>query len=101
MGPSFSLALYDLNCMRDGKHCLGYRLSSAGKTIFEGSDFYCSPLHAIDSDDCVKALMGFLTLKPGDTDREYFANYTEAQMEFANQHSEALACEIDNRFGDE
>ena len=68
------------------------------RTVFEGEDFSPSPLHAIDSDEAVAALMGFLTLRPGDTDREYFAEYTPEQLEFADQHAEALACEVGVRF---
>ncbi len=50
--------------------------------IFEGDDFGPSPLHADDSLDTVAALLGFLTCKPGDTDREYFASYTPLQLDW-------------------
>lgn len=69
--------------------------------LFEGEDLGCSPMHAIDSDESVAALMGFLTLRPGDTDAEYFENYTPEQMEFCQQHAESLSCEVQARFGDE
>lgn len=68
--------------------------------LFEGEDFGCSPMHAIDSDECVAAIMSFLTLRPGDTDREYFEDYTEAQLDYCSQHAEALASEVLNRFGE-
>ena len=45
--------------------------------------------------------MGFLTLRPGDTDPEYFENYTQEQKEFADQHAEALAVAVMDRFGEE
>lgn len=60
------------------------------KEIFSGSDFYCSPMWAIDSDQTVLSLLGCLTLREGDTDDEYFENYTPAQREF----SESYSCEI-------
>lgn len=47
-----------------------------------------------------RPLLGFLTLRPGDTDREYFDKYTPAQLEYANQHAETLPCECYARFGD-
>jgi len=60
------------------------KLSNPQHPIFDGSDFHCSPLHAIDSLETMRACLSFLTTRPGDTDKEYFENYTEAQMEFAN-----------------
>ena len=88
----FSLYLYD-TFTRDGygKSILAYQFFEKDKKIFEGDDFCCSPLHAIDSDETFKALLGFLTLRPGDTDEEYFDDYTERQMEFANEHAEVLS----------
>ena len=68
--------------------------------LFEGEDFGCSPMHAIDSDETLAGIMGFLTLRPGDTDPEYFEGYTEAQLDYCSQHAEALACEVSRRFGD-
>jgi len=58
--------------------------------LFEGEDFAASPMDAIDSDETVRGLLGFLTLRPGDTDREYFASYTPEQMAFAEGPAEEL-----------
>jgi len=63
-----------------GKEILAYKLRDNGRLIFKERDFHCSPLHAIDSMNAVEALLSFLSLKPGDTDREYFDDYTPAQM---------------------
>jgi hypothetical protein len=59
--------------------------------IFEGEDFSCSPMIAIDSDDSLRSLLGFLTLKPGDTDRDYFDDYTPEQLAFAENEAESLS----------
>lgn len=83
-----------------GKTIIAYRLSHKGVPIFEGSDFAASPLHADDSDVTVASLMTFLTLRPGDTDAEYFANYTPAQLAFAIEYGEELDFEVRNRFGE-
>lgn len=88
-----TLRMWDIN-RRDGlgKWQLRYQLKHGRKVIFEGDDFACSPMHAVDSLETVAGLLGFLTLKPGDTDREYFAGYTEAQMAFAYSNAaEALS----------
>lgn len=76
-----------------GKSILGYRFENGngqGDVIFEGEDFHCSPAVAIDSDEALRSLLGFLTLRPGDTDREYFANYTPRQWAFVHSDAESL-----------
>ena len=63
---------------------IGYELRDpCGAVLFRGEDFGPSPMHADDSDATLRALLGFLTLRPGDTDRDYFADYTPAQLAFA------------------
>jgi hypothetical protein len=107
-GPTFALRLYDAGRPhRPGApqwgvaYVLTMRESGGGSVeLFRGDDFGCSPLHGIDSDECVAGVMGFLTLRPGDTDDEYFEGYSEAQREFASQHAEALGSEVLHRFGE-
>jgi hypothetical protein len=89
-----------------GKERIGYKLhckldDRASFVLFEGEDFYCSPCHGIDSDECVSSLMSFLTLRPGDTDEEYFENYTATQQWYCDQHAEYLGCEVYCRFNGE
>src|SRR5262245_47785344 len=72
MQPTFTLTMWDtgrINSM--GKWMVGYRLTMcrsvftgtryAGRksvVLFEGEDFGCSPLHAIDSNATVEGVMG-------------------------------------------
>ena len=103
-GPRFSLIVWDAN-RRDelGKWILGYRLTMcepSGRTVlFEAEDFHCSPLHAVDADETIASLMTFLTLRPGDTDREYFDRDTSNQVDYRVEHAEALGVEVDRRMG--
>jgi hypothetical protein len=79
-----------------GRTYLGYEFADAsGKVIFEGTDYGCAPSHAIDSDDSLRGLLVFLTLRKGDTDREYFDNYTPEQIAF----SESSDCESLQLYG--
>ena len=78
-----------------GKSLLHYALydetlGELGKVIFEASDFACSPLHSIDGDETVASLLGFLSLRPGDTDAEYFDGYTPAQVAWCEDRAEEL-----------
>jgi hypothetical protein len=69
--------------------------------IFEGEDFAGSPMDGDDSDATMQALMGFLTLRPGDTDAEFFASDTEVQRDYRDHHAEALAMVVMDRFGED
>lgn len=109
MGPVFTLFMWDTN-KPDGRHAmrtlLGYRLRMSDPqhrviTLFQGEDFGPSPCFADDSDKAVAALMGFLTLRSGDTDSEYFKDYTPVQEAFAAEHAEALSAEVIARFGED
>lgn len=101
LGPVFRLTIWDTHKTTDnGKCCLGYQLKMDKEILFEGEDLGNSPLHAVDSDATVSSLMGFLTLHPGDTDKEYFDKYTPAQLDYCSEHAEFLSCEVMNRFGE-
>jgi hypothetical protein len=69
---------------------IGYQFKYGGKLIFEGRDFGPSPMHAIDGIETVISLLGFLSLQKGDTDAEYFTDYTKEQMELSENHGEEL-----------
>ena len=109
MGPTFSLIMWDTDkTYQCGKSVLGYQLNmhtvpGIGPCVrlFDGEDFHNTPGHAMDSNHALVELMGFLTLRPGDTDTEFFANYTPAQLDYCNQHAEALGYEVNRRFCDE
>lgn len=107
-GPIFSLVLWDTG-QRDGsafgKAKLGYRLcmiEGIKRTVlFEGEDYFCSPCYAIDSNEAMRGLMLFLTLRPGDTDSDYFKKYNASQFAFCDHHAEALSLCVTDRFGEE
>ena len=70
---------------------IGYELRDpAGSVLFRGDDFGPGASTADDSDDALRGLCGFLFLRPGDTDAEYFAAYSDAQRAFA----ESSDCEL-------
>jgi hypothetical protein len=107
-GPRFVLDTWDGGGYYRGgpQHRIRYALTertpgAKPAVLFEGADFGCSPLDSIDGDGCIRALMGFLTLKKGDTDADYFEKYTERQLQFTREHAEALSCEVAVRFGED
>ena len=122
MGPVFQLRTWDTGrSYPTGQHILGYELRQCAWTeqvpgygtnmhgymhrpasvLFTGEDFGCAPSDAIDSDGAVRGVMGFLTLRPGDTDSDYFEGYSKEQFAFCTHHAEALSLEVTNRFGED
>ena len=111
-GPTFTLKLFYLGLDRIGyqlwmhahysKDTDQFTAKARVKTslLFDGEDFRPSPIHSVDGDAAVKSLMTFLTLRPGGTDPDYFAEYTEAQKDYCSAHAETLSYEVMNRFGE-
>jgi hypothetical protein len=65
-----------------GTPMFSYCMLLDGEVLFEGSDYRPSPLHRTTEERAL-CLLAFLTLQPGDTDEEYFENYTPAQLAWA------------------
>lgn len=67
--------------MSTGQIKTSYKLTAPdGTVLFKGDDFGCAPSHKPESKAASITLLGFLTLKPGDTDDDYFNDYTPEQM---------------------
>lgn len=102
-GAGFELRTYDAGTDDDGREVLRYVLhdniwrdeaGQTGRKLFKGGDFRPSPMLAIDSDEAIGALLGFLSLGEGDTDSEYFDHYTDRQIAWRDSdRREALAIE--------
>ncbi len=105
MGPTFTLTTWDdVGYDHRGAVRLRYRLTMRenGKSVvlFEAADFCASPGEASDSDSAHAGLMSFLTLRPGDTDAEYFENYTDAQKAYCAAHAEYLSVTASDKLGE-
>ena len=72
-----------------------YTLKRGDTVIFDGKDFtsYRSTdeLTTAEMRDVGQSILGFLTLRPGDTDDEYFDDYTPEQIEWRDEFAEELA----------
>ena len=87
----FTLRLWDTGTtsQHNGATRLRYELKDHRTVVMKGDDFYASPMHGDNSLHTVCGLLGFLTLKPGDTDHEYFDKYTAPMMKWC----ESSRCE--------
>jgi hypothetical protein len=62
-----------------------------GEILFEGNDFKPGYFNSFCSMDSAFSLMGFLTLKEGDVEPEYFEDYTRKQIAFMEDKAEELS----------
>lgn len=103
VGP-VRLLLWDTYIVDDTHHTMcGYAMwvgDCAKSTcddppLFFGTDYGVSSHQPVDSDDAVLGILSFLTLAPGDTDADFFAQYTEEQLEWCqSSECEQIALEV-------
>lgn len=68
-----------------GQYC-SYKFYIDSTIQQSGNDFKPSPLHNVDDLQTIVSLLGFLTVRPGDTDPEYFKNHTPEYLEWLDTH---------------
>lgn len=104
----FRIEMYETGQQNDdGSTPVGYRLyderfeaesitivdhsAAVPAPIFEGVDLSVPRHVAIDSGSALASLLTFLSLRPGDTDSDYFDGYTERQWRWMERRAEDLA----------
>jgi hypothetical protein len=55
---------------------------------------------SIDGEDAKELVLSLLAMKPGDTDEDYFAGWTQAQLDFASRYGEELSLTAMDRYGE-
>lgn len=73
----FLVTLYQMG-VSQSKYQFHYSLAHEGKLLLSGKDFYC-PTNDIKA---FTSVLSFLTLRLGDTDDEFFKNYSDEVLEF-------------------
>lgn len=70
--------------------------------VFAKGDTYCGLPSGkrTDSDDAKELALSLLAMKPGDTDEDYFASYTEDQLRFASSYGDELRMVALDRYGE-
>jgi len=89
----YELYLYDTGeYLPRGHHRLTYVFKAPdGEVIFPNGYIGIPIGNPIDSDEVVRSALGSVTMRPGDTDDEYFEDYTPRQMEFVEADAEELS----------
>lgn len=82
------------------------RVTHDGETVFAengpGAVLYGagSPLYSCDGDEMKRAVLTHVALKPGDTDAEFFSDYTEEQLNWVECYGEELSLVAFDRYGE-
>ncbi len=84
------LYLFNDGLVIDDRPLLRYEFYYKDKLMFKGINYCPNSLYPLDSDQSVANLLGFLSLRPGDTDINYFKNYTVEQLHFVMDHGDNL-----------
>lgn len=95
----YTLDIYDVDDEKDRTR-VGYRFFYDDELIFEGDNYRISVFDKKDDDATIATLLSFLSLRKGDTNKEYFDNYTEKQLAFSEEHGEELSIIIYDQFGE-
>lgn len=76
--------------------CGGLRLWPRGSTTVG------TPAHvSIDGKEAKALALSLFELKPGDTDADFFADYTPEQLAFVERYSDSFWCARAERFGED
>ncbi len=70
--------------------------------VFPRGQLYCAVNRwtAIDSDAAKALVLSLVGMKKGDTDAEYFADYSPEQLTFASEYGDTIAVTGNDRYGD-
>ena len=82
LGDGYTLGLDYRGYNAEGRVKMAYYLRKGERVIFAGDDFSPSPLNSCDGAEAAIDLLGFLTVKLGDVEDDYFADYTPEQKEW-------------------
>jgi hypothetical protein len=103
--PTIIIHAFDGNHvdLRTGHTRIDVEVRMGGKTIFPRGATYCAVPSGTTTDGTYakELVLSLVALKPGDTDADYFADYTPEQLAFAEEYGEGLSCEAQFRYCDE
>ncbi len=85
---------------RDGKSHVVCQLRFGGRTIFDPDHFAIGMPGCVDDDSAKASVLGWMSVKPGDTDAEFFDDFTPEQLEFVEHYGEELSLVRELRFGE-
>lgn len=86
--------------VRHGRDTIEVEVRQGGEIIFPRGSLRCGlgASHSVDGIPARELVMTLVAMAPGDTDAEYFASYTPAQIEWARSNGEVIGGEREYRY---
>lgn len=102
--PMIMIRAYDRQTF-DGPWSLDVEVKQGGKVIFPLGSIWCGGARfgsaSQDGIEAKELVLSLVAMKPGDTDADYFTDYTQEQLDWASHNGESLSCEREYRYCDE
>lgn len=102
-GPMIVIHAFD-DAISPGSHWrIDVEVRRNGQIVFPRGQLYCGlpKGHCTDSIHAKELVMSLVGMKPGDTDSDYFADYTEEQLAFVDAYAEEIDMQRMFRYCDE
>jgi len=78
----YRLEIYDTHNETSSHWTVAGVLYDNGRKIFDKAPIDISKIYAVDEERVIPHVLSWFTLKPGDTDADYFNGYTKEQLEW-------------------
>lgn len=90
--PSIIVTAWEAPSFRATHATLTIEVRQGGRVVFERGDLYVVlPAHQnVDGREARACVFSCVAMRPGDTDSDQFASYTEEQLAFAEHNGKAL-----------
>lgn len=101
-GTTISIRAYDdLGWDSAGRVKLAVEVRHGSTVVFPKGQLTCAPHGTSDGIAAKELVMSLVAMRPGDTDADYFRDYTPEQLAWCQAHGEALSIEREARYCDE
>ena len=84
-----------------GRVRLTVEVKHGSTVVFPKGQLTCALHGTSDSIEAKELVMSLVAMQPGDTDADYFADYTPEQLAWVTEHGETLDMVCDTRYRDE
>jgi hypothetical protein len=102
-GPLVVIHAFDGNHTGPHGHSrIDVEVRLGGRVIFPRGATWCGvPAGTcMDGIEAKESVLSLVAMKPGDTDEDYFADYTPEQLAFAEEYGESISLERETRYCD-
>lgn len=97
-----TIRAFDRNerCPVHGHNYLRLELRFEGRTLWTDGRVGLPAGTCVDGVEARELALSLFAMKPGDTDREFFSDYTEEQLEFVSTYGEEIGLIREDRYCD-